>query len=163
MTSRIGRGGPRRAPAPDAAVLPVPAHARPAPGSAVAVRELATLRDALRYACSRFGAAGLAYGHGTDNAWDEAAALVFECDRDEHCGAAAQRFFREDRSVAFDDASSFHGFDAAVASGWAEAHALGEGGGGEDAVALELDQDLVVEIVEVDGNFLRHDALYAEK
>jgi ribosomal protein L3 glutamine methyltransferase len=41
-----------------------------------AARELRTLRDLLRYAASRFGAADLAYGHGTDNAWDEAAALL---------------------------------------------------------------------------------------
>jgi ribosomal protein L3 glutamine methyltransferase len=41
-----------------------------------AARELRTLRDLLRYAVSRFGAAGLAYGHGTDNAWDEAVALL---------------------------------------------------------------------------------------
>ena len=41
-----------------------------------AVRELRTVRDLLRWAASRFTAAGLAYGHGTDNAWDEAVALL---------------------------------------------------------------------------------------
>jgi ribosomal protein L3 glutamine methyltransferase len=37
---------------------------------------LITLRDHLRYALTRFEAAGLAYGHGCDNAWDEAAYLL---------------------------------------------------------------------------------------
>ena len=41
-----------------------------------AARELRTLRDLLRWAVSRFEAARLAYGHGTDNAWDEAVALL---------------------------------------------------------------------------------------
>ena len=36
------------------------------------IDELATVRDWLRYAVSRFSAAGLSYGHGTDNAADEA-------------------------------------------------------------------------------------------
>ena len=38
--------------------------------------ELATVRDWSRYAVSRFRAAGLSYGHGTDNALDEAAYLI---------------------------------------------------------------------------------------
>lgn len=38
--------------------------------------ELATLRDLLRYAISRFNQAGLAFGHGSDNAWDEAVYLL---------------------------------------------------------------------------------------
>ncbi len=39
---------------------------------AQALAELRTLRDCLRYACSRFEAAALSYGQGTDCAWDEA-------------------------------------------------------------------------------------------
>jgi ribosomal protein L3 glutamine methyltransferase len=38
--------------------------------------ELVTLRDLLRYAVSRFNAAGLFFGHGSDNAWDEAVYLL---------------------------------------------------------------------------------------
>ena len=40
--------------------------------------ELLTLRDFLRWAVSRFNAAGLVYGHGTTNALDEAAFIVLE-------------------------------------------------------------------------------------
>jgi ribosomal protein L3 glutamine methyltransferase len=38
--------------------------------------ELVTIRDWLRYAVSRFGEAGLVYGHGTSTALDEAAYLI---------------------------------------------------------------------------------------
>ncbi|WP_394204079.1 50S ribosomal protein L3 N(5)-glutamine methyltransferase [Shewanella waksmanii] len=42
-----------------------------------AVTELRTVGDMLRWAVSRFNDADIYYGHGTDNAWDEAIALVF--------------------------------------------------------------------------------------
>lgn len=38
--------------------------------------ELITVRDYLRYAVSRFNAADLFFGHGNDNAWDEAVYLT---------------------------------------------------------------------------------------
>jgi ribosomal protein L3 glutamine methyltransferase len=40
------------------------------------VSELSTLQDMVRWTVSRFNAAGLFYGHGTDNAWDEAVQLI---------------------------------------------------------------------------------------
>ena len=38
--------------------------------------DLRTVRDLVRYAVSNFNRAGLAFGHGTGNAWDEAVYLV---------------------------------------------------------------------------------------
>ena len=38
--------------------------------------ELATIIDFIRYGASRFGAAGLTFGHSHDNALDEATQLV---------------------------------------------------------------------------------------
>lgn len=61
-------------PRPQDAAGPATRRAPAAP--TVAVRELRTVRDCLRYACSRFGAAGIALGQGTDDPWDEAAWLV---------------------------------------------------------------------------------------
>lgn len=39
-------------------------------------RELASVRDFIRYGASQFAAAELFFGHGTDNAWDESVQLV---------------------------------------------------------------------------------------
>lgn len=41
-----------------------------------AVNDLHTIQDMLRWAVSRFNAANVYYGHGTDNPWDEALQLV---------------------------------------------------------------------------------------
>jgi len=38
--------------------------------------ELRTLRDLMRFAVSQFNSARLSFGHGSDNAWDEAAYLL---------------------------------------------------------------------------------------
>lgn len=38
--------------------------------------DLFTIRDYLRWSVSRFNEANLTFGHGTDNAWDEAVALI---------------------------------------------------------------------------------------
>ena len=40
------------------------------------MHELETVRDWLRWSVTRFTEAGLSFGHGTDNAWDEAVYLV---------------------------------------------------------------------------------------
>lgn len=48
-----------------------------------------TVLDAIRWAGERLAAHDLAYGHGTDNAYDEAAALVFHAAGLDHAEAAA--------------------------------------------------------------------------
>jgi ribosomal protein L3 glutamine methyltransferase len=49
---------------------------QPLPDFAQAADELITIRDFFRWAASKFIAAKLFYGHGTDNPWDEAEQLV---------------------------------------------------------------------------------------
>lgn len=41
------------------------------------LKALVTIRDYARWSVSRFTQARVCYGHGTDNAWDEALALIF--------------------------------------------------------------------------------------
>ncbi len=43
-----------------------------------AISELESIRDFIRWAYTRFEQADLFYGHGTDNAWDEAVALILQ-------------------------------------------------------------------------------------
>ncbi|MGB6104409.1 MAG: 50S ribosomal protein L3 N(5)-glutamine methyltransferase [Pusillimonas sp.] len=42
----------------------------------IASKKLRTVRDLLRYTVSRFNASRLSFGHGSDNAWDEAVYLL---------------------------------------------------------------------------------------
>ena len=49
----------------------------------------ARVADAIAQAARRFARAGLTYGHGTDNPWDEAAALVFHAGGLRHADAPA--------------------------------------------------------------------------
>ena len=46
--------------------------------AATAVRDLVSVRDVVRFAITQFERAQLFYGHGTDNAYDEAMALVLQ-------------------------------------------------------------------------------------
>lgn len=68
-------------------------------------KELKTIRDFIRFATSRFNEAGLYYGHGTDNAWDEATALILHTlhlRHDIHPSILEANLIQEERSKIFD-------------------------------------------------------------
>lgn len=68
------------------------------------IDELVTLRDFLRWAISRFNEAGLFYGHGTDNAWDEALALILHTlhlPQDIHPGMLEARLTATEREQVY--------------------------------------------------------------
>src|SRR4030095_1782582 len=69
-----------------------------------AEHDLATLRDWLRYAVTRFGEAKLSFGHGIDNPYDEAAYLLLHA-----------LHLPLDRMEAFLDARLTQGERAAIA------------------------------------------------
>lgn len=46
-------------------------------GGITSISDLRTIRDYIRWSLSQFEANPLFFGHGTDNSWDEAVALVF--------------------------------------------------------------------------------------
>jgi ribosomal protein L3 glutamine methyltransferase len=67
--------------------------------------ELQTIRDFLRYATSQFNEAGLYYGHGTDNAWDEAIALILSSlhlPHDIHAAVLDARLTQKERAILFE-------------------------------------------------------------
>jgi ribosomal protein L3 glutamine methyltransferase len=57
-------------------VTPTVRFERPAPDAAHARVALRTVRDAMRWAVTRMASAGIAFGQGTEDPWDEAAWLV---------------------------------------------------------------------------------------
>jgi len=59
-----------------------------------------TVAELIRYGAALFERAGLAYGHGTDNAVDDAAALVFHALHLDHAQAEAAYRVRLDASAA---------------------------------------------------------------
>ena len=67
--------------------------------------ELATVRDWIRKGASLFNANQLHFGHGTDNAWDEAVCLVLyalHLPPDSHPHILDARLTREEKKTIFD-------------------------------------------------------------
>lgn len=70
----------------------------------LAIEELRTLRDMVRWGASQFNAANLYFGHGFDNAWDESLALARHVlhlnPNDEAKAADATLLLQERRKIA---------------------------------------------------------------
>lgn len=70
-----------------------------------AAEELFTIRDMLRWAMTQFELADVFYGHGTDNAWDEALALILptlNLPRDANREVLDARLTHEERETVID-------------------------------------------------------------
>ncbi|WP_019612952.1 50S ribosomal protein L3 N(5)-glutamine methyltransferase [Psychromonas ossibalaenae] len=67
-----------------------------------AVNELVTIQDMLRWAATEFNRAGIFYGHGTDNAWDDALQLILpslNLAMDSHDSVLQSRLTRREREM----------------------------------------------------------------
>ncbi|WP_028863680.1 50S ribosomal protein L3 N(5)-glutamine methyltransferase [Psychromonas aquimarina] len=67
-----------------------------------AVNELVTIQDMLRWAATEFNRAGIFYGHGTDNAWDDALQLILpslNLAMDSHDSVLQARLTRREREM----------------------------------------------------------------
>ncbi len=67
--------------------------------------ELTTIKDFIRFAATSFNQADLYFGHGTDSAWDEAAALVLhsiKLPHDIHPSAMDAHLIESERKQLFD-------------------------------------------------------------
>ncbi len=67
-----------------------------------AVNELVTIQDMLRWAATEFNRAGIFYGHGSDNAWDDALQLILpslNLAMDSHDSVLQARLTRREREM----------------------------------------------------------------
>lgn len=97
--------------------------ARPSRTPAGAVTALATVRDLVRWGTSRFQEAGLAFGHGTDNALDEAFHLVLHA---LHLPPELPAIYLESAVTPAERAAAVALLDARIATRKPAAYLIGE-------------------------------------